>query len=439
MMNKKFLICLYLLSTLLFIKCDNATTTPPVTAAPPTTTTATTTATTAAATNAVSSSPDDARRLLGSSYVTRLDSLPMSARSPREPWSGDYNAWRYGGISARFGAQDTRWRPYLQSVGMYTQPADFNRYYRSAGFAGRVASLYSTAEKYDTLMMDRAFTMTNANKRFGLSIGGGRGDVDSWMGMCDGWSMASWMFPAPLHSVKLIAADGRTPVTFSTSDIKNLGSIFWRGAQYDSRMVGRRSGPVNPASWFLIFTNIIGVRKGNVNMEPTADNEIWNYPATGYRVSYANYLTGSGGSWASARVPLRTARASRSMLLRQAAANAPAGTAYLVGVNMLNTYNMEITNSPNNQPNKPGSSNYSMLLHVGPNSEVLGGFWTSKARPSYAWGAAADVNGPYDSGSNDIACNPSQLANMTGKARASSAGMMPLKAVIRCLFRMARS
>jgi hypothetical protein len=382
---------------------------------------------------------DNPAILLGGSYQTRIDSLPLSAKCKKQPWSGDYNAWRYGGISARFGAQDTRWVAYRQSISMYSQPSDFNKYYKTANFSSRVYQLYSTAEKWDTLMMNTGFPMTNANKRYGYSLGGSRGDIDSWMGMCDGWSAASWMFDTPLHNASLLAADGKTQVTFSTSDIKNLASIYWRGIQYNARMVGRRAGPVNPAAWFLIFTNIIGIRGGNVNLEPTADNEIWNYPATGYRANLVNYLTGATGSYASARVPLNTARSSGSAILRQAAANAPGGTAYLVGVNFLNTYNTEITNSLQNQGNKSSSAYYSFILHVGSAGNILSGVWASRARPSYAWGPAQDQLGPYDSGNTNIQCTPSQLQSLSSTAATSSAIMMPLRAVLNCLVRLSRS
>jgi hypothetical protein len=370
---------------------------------------------------------DDPRQFLGNSFVTNINSLPLAAECPKTPWSADYCAWRYGGISARFAAQDTRWRSYAASVGAYSQPSDYNTYHSTASFSTRVSNIYSTAEKYDVLVGDTSFTMTRASKQFGLKFRNAQGDVDSWMGMCDGWSMASWRFDEPLHSIRTVAADGKTAITWWVDDIKNLASLFWRGATYNNRMVGTRSGPLNPASMFLIFANNVGLKRQNMNIEPIADNEIWNYPAKNYRASIQS------------KIALATARSSGNAILRQAAANAPAGTANLVAVNMSVSYVQETTAAVNPAPRKIGSSVYSFVLHCSAAGDILGGVYTSSSKASYVWGSATDVSGPFDGQVSAWTGSAAQLAAMTAVAQKSSASMMPLKNIILRLVALARS
>jgi hypothetical protein len=368
---------------------------------------------------------DNPARILGGSYTTQLSALPMSGRCSRTPWSADYNAWRYGGISARFGQQDTRWRSYFSSIGAYSQPSDYNSYKDSADFADRVANVYSTAEKYDLLVGDTNFTLTNANKSYGRRVGGSRGDIDSWMGMCDGWSCASWNFPEPLHPVTVTSASG-VPVKFWVDDMKNLASLFWRGVKFDNRMVGRRNGPVNAAAFFLIFTNYVGLRGRNINVEPLADNQIWNFPVISYNAS-----TGSGTSRSAAR-------SSGNVVLRQGAANSPAGTASVVYGSMTVTYAKETTASINAKPRKTGSSRFTFMLHLDGSGNIVGGVWTSGRKPSYVWGPASDQNGPLDGAVGSFGGSSGQLQNITSIAQKSSSNMMPLKSIITYLINSSR-
>jgi hypothetical protein len=351
-----------------------------------------------------------AARFLGSSFNSNLYSLPMSGKVRRTPWSGDYNAWRYGGIAARYGKQDTRWKSYLRSIRSYSQPADFNANKDNGDFADRVANIYSSAEKYDLLVGDTDFTLTKANKNYGMRLGGARGDVSSWMGMCDGWATASWMFPEPQHAVTFKGATG-VPVKFWVDDIKNLASLYWRGSKYDNRMVGSRHGAINPAVWFVIWANNVGLRGRNMNIEPMADNEIWNHPA----LSYQARITGGGGNGAAG-----------SNILRQAGANSPNGTARMVSMQMQITYVTETTNSINPKPRKTGNSRYTFVLHVGSDGNIIGGVWTSRKRPSYIWGPAKDVG----DGSSGL--------GSPGLAKSKSAGnLMPLRSVVDMLMNAA--
>jgi hypothetical protein len=338
---------------------------------------------------------DNPARFLGSRYVTNINNLPQQGNTKIKPFSGDYWAWRYGGPSARYNVMDTRWKPFPVSIKMYSQPSEHNTYKNDADYSQRVNKYYSAVEKYDLLVGDESFTLTRTVKNYGFKLGGGR-DFATWMGLCHGLAPASYMFPEPIKPVELTAANKKTNIKFFVDDIKALGTLFWAFAKFPSRVVGRRNGPIHPASFFIIITNYIGLQSKNMNFEPFADNEIWNYALSGYSYSLYNVVSGSTGSFSQSSVSVDAARTGGSSLARQAAANARSGSALIVGVKMTMNYIGDVTARPNPMPRKESSTSYNCVLILRANGSIIDGFWASARKPSYVWGPAKDVNGPYD-------------------------------------------
>ena len=85
----------------------------------------------------------------------------------------------------------------------------------------------SPAEKYDLLVGDTTQSLTHAMLKTGQTYYEESGSVASWMGICHGWSPASYMVPRPAKAVEFLAADGRTKIRFVPSDIKALTSLLW--------------------------------------------------------------------------------------------------------------------------------------------------------------------------------------------------------------------
>jgi hypothetical protein len=84
------------------------------------------------------------------------------------------------------------------------------------------------------------------------------------------------------------------------------------------------------------------------------------------------------------------------------------------------------------QQNKPlRSVTYNMIFYLQADGDILEGYWLSTRKPSFVWGPAQDVKGPYDryvSGLDD--------PNLSYWAKRSSGSMMPLRSVIDQLFRL---
>ena len=381
---------------------------------------------------------DNPARFLGPRYVSNINNLPDNGNTRVKPFSGDYWAWRYGGPSARYNLMDTRWKPFPVSIKMYSQPSEHNTYKNNANYSQRVNSYYSPTEKYDLLVGDETFSLTRAIKNYGLRLGGGR-DFASWMGICHGLAPASYMFPEPIRPVELIAADKKTKIKFFVDDIKALGTLFWAFAKFPSRVVGRRNGPVNPASFFIILANYIGLQNKNMNFEPFADNEIWNYAVSGYTSSLYNVVTGSSGSYSQTAVTVAQAKSASSALARQAAANSRSGVTHIVGVKIAVKYIGDVTARPNPMPRKESSNSYNFVLLLRPNGTIVDGYWISSRKPSYVWGPAKDVNGPYDRFvARTFNGSANQLSSFTHYARLSSRVYMPLRPILNYLFRASK-
>src|SRR5690606_35325162 len=103
----------------------------------------------------------------------------MQTRLSTSPWSGDYWAFKHGGLGYRYAdpsvPKSDDWRVMRGYV--EENPADM---YLSSGKAYRL----SPAEKYDILMGDSAFTLTEYTWDQGRAYFDRYGKVESWMGIC---------------------------------------------------------------------------------------------------------------------------------------------------------------------------------------------------------------------------------------------------------------
>src|SRR5262249_50319012 len=135
------------------------------------------------------------------------------------------------------------------------------------------------------------------------------GNVETWMGICHGWSPAAFMIARPTNAITVVAADGKTPITFYPSDIKALSSQLWANNPADSRFIGGRCNvkkpkvdsvgriidqdcfDTNPGTWHLAVVNQIGIGKRSFVLDVTYDYEVWNQPARKYSYVYFNPQT----------------------------------------------------------------------------------------------------------------------------------------------------
>lgn len=362
---------------------------------------------------------DDPKTFFGDRpYVTNINGLPTFGKSSVIGWSGSYWPMRNGGISARYpptemntiGQFDPNTRMFLsfynwaKSVSMYAQPADHLAYSGSASYAKFIEDNYSPAEKYDLLIGDYKFTMTNFAKNEGAKWQY-NGDVVGWFGICHGWAPAATYYPAPLTSVYATAVNGMT-IKFFPDDIKALVSQFWAYANFTTLFAGNRCPfypnqpgflsedscrSLNAGTFITILGNHVGLLGKSITFDPTTDPEIWNHPVNNYTIRYFNPLTNDFFTSASgAKVPVSSLQMTADTFLNYVATVAAPGTASVVGFFIKINYTNE---TPQNKlihgdtTEEPifETKEYEGFLDLDANDNIVGGEWKYTAYPQYLW------------------------------------------------------
>jgi hypothetical protein len=161
----------------------------------------------------------------------------------------------------------------------------------------------SPSEKYDMVVGDPNFTMTNQVIKM-VEVMDSLGLVAAFSGVCHGWSPASLNMPRPQHVITLMSPFGR-PVNFYPMDIKALASFLWGKSQAANLVhfegskcysgghttkYGRLTDPkcfnINPAQFHLVAVNHIGLNHRGFMVDRKDDKSVWNHPLYAYRYKY---------------------------------------------------------------------------------------------------------------------------------------------------------
>ncbi len=362
---------------------------------------------------------DDPKKFFGdSAYSTNIYSIPMVGRTSNIGWSGSYWPMRNGGISLRYpknskntlGQIDPNTGFYLSfynwatSFSKYAQPAEHKTYSGSSAYSKYVDDNYSPSEKYDLLIGDYDFTLTNFSKNEGAKWAYG-GDVVGWFGICHGWSPASTYYPAPQRSVYLTAVNGMT-IRFLPDDIKGLASQFWANAKYTTLFAGSRcpyypsqpgflsSGEcrsLNAGTLILVLGNHVGLRGKSVTFDPSSDPEIWNHPVKDYTIRYFNPITNDFfTSAAGAKVSISSMRRSTNSFLNYVAKVSSPGTTSIVGFFIKISFTKltptdKLVHGDSTAKTEFDSKEYEGYLDLDMNDNIIGGEWKFTAYPQYLW------------------------------------------------------
>jgi hypothetical protein len=423
---------------------------------------------------------DDPKGFFCDSFVTKLGDLPRSAEIPK-PWSAHYWAIKTGGLSYRYSPFNrtkniSTWKGY---VNIYHQPEDHNKYYNSTEFDYVVNKMYSPSEKYDLLVGDYNYTLTNKMKDEGNHVvKGSDGDIPGWYGKCHGWTPASINEPRPVHTVNITAADNKTVISFYPEDIKGLATVFWAEAKYETKFLGSRCPyqnyskiphdeetglwdeyrcfTVNPATLVLILSNQLGIRNKSLVYDPDSTGEIWNQPVYGYNLSFFNPLSLAEGSIEESKVNYTaleqnnstnvTEFIERAYLNFSMIKNFPALFNYLVknaspkaknviGVTMTVSFIFE--NPPvfneTQLPDKTDKRRYTFFLELDGEDNVIGGEWVVNKHPIFIWNPAegAQINGVGDDEVTEFNGTVEELQKISESALKASRRNTVLKAVMK--------
>lgn len=229
----------------------------------------------------------------------------MKARLEIQPWSDDYWAIYLGMLGKRYA--DSQFPHSRDWKANYDYIRNNNALRIVESGDNDAVNRLSPSEKYDILVGDKDMTLTAKMWEPGRQYYTRDGHVEPWMGLCHGWAPAAYMLPRPAATATVLAADGKTFLTFYPSDIKALSTLLWAKIQTASRFIGGRCNEKNPAvdpqtgrilagkcfdtnpgTWHLAVVNQTGVSRRSMVMDATYDYEVWNQPVVGYKYRYFN-------------------------------------------------------------------------------------------------------------------------------------------------------
>ena len=387
------------------------------------------------------------RQFLEGPYISKLHEMErlglMEFILPSAPWTDSFWPMRKGMTARRW--HDTTYPDTNDFVQNITHFRNF-----APGYAG--VDVMSPAEKYDFLIGDYSYTLTNAQWAKGERHQTESGRVPGWAGLCHGWAPASIMAANPQQSVVVKAVDG-TDVTFYPSDIKALASLAWGEASPRVRQVGSRcwvTDPsddemgrvrdyncfdVNPGTWHMAIVNQMGAQHRSFVFDSTYDLQVWNFPIYKYRYSYFNPQTMTPTSnLGAALIPL--ADYSRDKFREFRSPNAK----WVVGISMDLTYT-KVT-GPSTAPNNKVRSEtikYVYDLELDENLEVIGGEWYSNWHPDFIWSPPKDGR-PMAKGESNLSWDgmfPVSPAVLQTALNGASAANQPIGMLVETLVKMA--
>ncbi len=329
------------------------------------------------------------------SFKMVLESLPKSGQTKTIPWSDTYWPTYKGGISYRWNKADCPNLPEPERIG-----------YQIGANLPKLACL-SPAEKFDLLMGDKNWTLTNFERKrtqIMKTIPGSKEydpsfKIPSWEGICHAWSPASIAYEEPLPGLLKTREGGVVP--FGSSDIKallafgiDLESPIIPKLRNTTKFAGKRceedfkklkedlaagkisrndfvkrmnnsrcTEDVNAGSFHIIITNQIGLKDQAFVIDRTRDAEVWNQPVFAYEYQVFPYYD---------RIPEDSHPKTESLVK------------VVMKIKMI--VEIEPVWNPRPYPFKEiKEEQYEYLLELGANGLILGGKWLSDNRPDFVW------------------------------------------------------
>ena len=345
--------------------------------------------------------PDDSFEIFLDNLVSikniyQLDAQGLAkGHSSFEPWAGSYWPIHQGLLANRYtDSQFPKSKIFIDNYNNFQS--------RPSGLllaSGNINQL-SPAEKYDLLVGDHNWTLTNHMWQKGLSGFQTDGFVATWTGICHGWSAATSMgVKQSEKSVTVTDVTGNYRITFYPEDINGLHSYIWANSAPESIQAGNRCRqdfverdpflrPLdpscldsNPMTWHLAVTNRLGIYQSSFVMDSSYGTEVWNYPIMAYDYSYFNPRTFESSHSLKASIePIEMLKADKYSASRSLRVK------YVVGVAM-DVFHPALV-VPRLGPSTENVLQYNAFIYdleLDENFTIIGGEWYSKERPDFLW------------------------------------------------------
>jgi len=350
---------------------------------------------------------DDFRRLVevfvsGATYMTNIQQIDAAnlkkGKIEGTPWS--YHAWPAfkAGVAYRY------LDPHFLSSDAWS---DLIRAYETTPprrlISQQQVELLSPMEKYEYLIGNMNFSLTDRQWSNGQSYLETFGEIPTWIGICHGTAPASLNIPRPQHAIKLKSFDRQNDIVFYPSDIKALASYAWATSGGPSAVLGTRCENVmqsgsrptqncrdtNPGAFHLAIVNLMGLQGEAFVMDSFAGKEVWNRAVISYRYHYFRPGTRN-----------QTEHLQQALVTRQNFRSDPYAkyrsprTTHMLGVTMELTYLIGtapsdvLTDDPTNDVTDTTTLSYDLELDQ--DGTIIGGEWHNLFHPDFLWAVAKD-------------------------------------------------
>lgn len=341
-----------------------------------------------------------------------LDQQGLStSKTATQPWTSSYWPDSIGGIATRYGRKSVLGSKietilsYGWNKGQWKEKNFRMKRNALSLTEEEIAQKLSPSEKYDLLMGDTEFTLTNniiseIDYRFDHKMDFNTGKwleqkgMTTWVGVCDGWTLASLHLPRPIRTIRVRAASGQV-VTFYPDDLKALAShLFARANQWIGiERVGNRCLKRNPGKdeigrpkqencrdvdaglWHATVMNRIGIDRRGFVIDVDNNTKVNNHPVYGYEAKYFNPIDGRFDTLLKSVVPIDQVVNRKSDLVSKEAT-------HMVGVRM--TVSMLDYDWPTGEEfdsvkyDKLKTMTYVYALQLDSQGEIVGGEWQSQ-------------------------------------------------------------
>ena len=301
---------------------------------------------------------NDPITLLPSTYLFKLEELPLAGEISSKPWADTYWPSSQGGIASRWA---------VGIAGHEVTPVPLSE--ASSLTLSQMADL-SPAEKFDIFAGDESLSLFNNEIERTHPTDG------SWFGICHGWAPASLAWAEP--KAVILTSAGGIKVPFASSDIKALLSLFTAeyAPEWTTKSLGSRCNEdlnttpdsanwpecrdVNAGAFHLVLANLLGINHEGFVADVTRDAEVWNQPVSGF-----------------------TSREIRSFDGKSPGA-APT-TVREVSFETTMVYGREISPSWKSSGPNMAEKVYSYRLELDISGSIVGGEWLNELRPDFLW------------------------------------------------------
>lgn len=336
--------------------------------------------------------PHNFNRIAGTNLILKFDSLPHegSLSDDRLGWSESYWPSNKGGITYRWNHPD----PQPFKYRLHTKQEIMK-------MSEKELSQLSPAELYDIANDDFNYTLTRSTMRR-------YSPRDLWWeGLCHGWAQAASHYPEPAPVVVTSRSGIRVP--FGSSDVKALlamhesynfgGKFGFVGVRCKAsgKVPGeaderdRNPNPpapeianapdckdVNAGAFHVVITNMIGILGKGFVADIDRYGDVWNQPITNYKYTIAGEepVTAQHRSQGiERRIRVQMEMTYGEELKFWTPELAATGATNFVS-------KLPVTNTPHQ---KFLSKNYSYIVELNQQGDVIGGEWLTETRPDFLW------------------------------------------------------